>query len=126
MAAVIGHFFGIAMGMSPLIARIIDPWIAALYPLPKISLIPLLIIWLGTGEPYKIVISAVTAFFPIVICTFAAIRQVDSRPDQSREGSRREDRADPAQDRDSGGTAGYSPACSSAWASRSFWSLPPK
>jgi ABC-type nitrate/sulfonate/bicarbonate transport system permease component len=78
VAAATGMLIGIAMGMSRLIARIFDPWIAALYPLPKISLIPLLIIWLGTGESYKIVISAVTAFFPVVISTFAAIRQVDS------------------------------------------------
>ena len=77
IAAASGILVGVAMGMSPLAARIIDPWIAALYPLPKISLIPLLIIWLGTGESYKIVISAVTAFFPVVISTFAAIRQVD-------------------------------------------------
>ena len=65
------------MGMSRMVARVADAWIAALYPLPKISLIPLLIIWLGTGEAYKIVISAVTAFFPIVISTYAGIRQVD-------------------------------------------------
>ncbi|HEU5275865.1 MAG TPA: ABC transporter permease [Xanthobacteraceae bacterium] len=77
VAAVSGITVGVLMGMSPLAARIVDPWIAALYPLPKISLIPLLIIWLGTGESYKIVISAVTAFFPVVISTFAAIRQVD-------------------------------------------------
>ncbi|MBI1205173.1 MAG: ABC transporter permease subunit [Rhodopseudomonas sp.] len=78
VAGFFGILVGIAMGMSALIARIVDPWIAALYPLPKISLIPLLIIWLGTGESYKIVISAVTAFFPVAISTFAAIRQVDS------------------------------------------------
>lgn len=77
VAAISGILVGVAMGMSPLAARIIDPWIAALYPLPKISLIPLLIVWLGTGESYKIVISAVTAFFPVAISTFAAIRQVD-------------------------------------------------
>jgi ABC-type nitrate/sulfonate/bicarbonate transport system permease component len=77
VAAVAGVFIGVMMGMSHLTARIIDPWIAALYPLPKISLIPLLIIWLGTGEAYKVVISAVTAFFPIVISTYAGIRQVD-------------------------------------------------
>lgn len=77
VAAVAGVTVGLLMGLSPLAARIIDPWIAALYPLPKISLIPLLIIWLGTGEAYKIVISAVTAFFPIAISTFAAICQVD-------------------------------------------------
>lgn len=78
VAATSGIVVGVVMGMSPLAARIVDPWIGALYPLPKISLIPLLIIWLGTGESYKIVISAVTAFFPVVISTFAAIRQVDT------------------------------------------------
>jgi NitT/TauT family transport system permease protein len=77
LAAMIGILVGIIMGMSRLFERIADPWIAALYPLPKISLIPLLIIWLGTGEAYKIVISAVTAFFPIVMSTYAGVRQVD-------------------------------------------------
>src|SRR5437764_6729116 len=77
VAAATGILLGVIMGMSRTVARIADVWIAALYPLPKISLIPLLIIWLGTGEAYKIVISAVTAFFPIVISTYAGIRQVD-------------------------------------------------
>jgi ABC-type nitrate/sulfonate/bicarbonate transport system permease component len=77
MAAVTGITLGLLMGMSRIVARVADMWIAALYPLPKISLIPLLIIWLGTGESYRIVISAITAFFPIVISTYAGIRQVD-------------------------------------------------
>ena len=77
VAAVAGVAMGVLMGMSPTMARIADPWIAALYPLPKISLIPLLIIWLGTGETYKIVISAFTAYFPIVINTYTGIRQAD-------------------------------------------------
>ena len=77
LAGLSGILLGVLMGMSRTLARVADAWIAALYPLPKISLIPLLIIWLGTGEAYKIVISAVTAFFPIVISTYAGIRQVD-------------------------------------------------
>jgi NitT/TauT family transport system permease protein len=77
VAAVAGVGLGLLMGMSRLVARVADLWIAALYPLPKISLIPLLIIWLGTGESYKIAISAVTAFFPIVMSTYAGVRQVD-------------------------------------------------
>jgi len=77
VAAFAGIVMGLLMGMSRLFERVADPWIAALYPLPKISLIPLLIIWLGTGESYKIVISAVTAFFPIAMSTFAGVRQVD-------------------------------------------------
>jgi NitT/TauT family transport system permease protein len=77
LAAATGILLGVLMGMSRMVARVADVWIAALYPLPKIALIPLLIIWLGTGEAYKIVISAVTAFFPVVISTYAGIRQVD-------------------------------------------------
>jgi ABC-type nitrate/sulfonate/bicarbonate transport system permease component len=77
VAAVTGIALGLLMGMSRIVSRVADIWIAALYPLPKISLIPLLIIWLGTGEAYRIVISAITAFFPIVISTYAGIRQVD-------------------------------------------------
>jgi NitT/TauT family transport system permease protein len=77
VAVVTGVALGLLMGMSRIVARVADIWIAALYPLPKISLIPLLIIWLGTGEAYRIVISAVTAFFPIVISTYSGIRQAD-------------------------------------------------
>ena len=77
LAAVCGIVLGVLMGMSRTVARVADVWIAALYPLPKISLIPLLIIWVGTGEAYKIVISAVSAFFPIVISTYSGIRQTD-------------------------------------------------
>jgi len=77
VAGLFGVLVGVLMGMSSTIARIVDPWIAALYPLPKISLIPLLIIWLGTGEAYILTISAITAFFPVVISTYAGIRQTD-------------------------------------------------
>jgi NitT/TauT family transport system permease protein len=77
VSAFVGVFVGILMGISPTLARIADPWLSALYPLPKIALIPLLIIWLGTGEAYILLISAVTAFFPIVMSTYAGIRQVD-------------------------------------------------
>ena len=77
LAAVFGIALGVLMGMSRTVARVADVWIAALYPLLKISLIPLLIIWVGTGEAYKIVISAISAFFPIVISTYSGIRQTD-------------------------------------------------
>ena len=77
IALVVGVLLGVWISTSWRVRAIADRWIAALYPLPKVTLIPLLIIWLGTGESYKIVISAVTAFFPVVISTFAAIRQVD-------------------------------------------------
>ncbi len=78
VAAVSGIALGLLMGMSRIVYSVADIWIAALYPLPNISLIPLLIIWLGTGEAYRVVISAITAFFPIVMSTYSGIRQVDA------------------------------------------------
>ncbi len=77
VAGFFGILVGVLMGMSRIIQRVLDPWIAALYPLPKISLIPLLIIWLGTGETYILTISAITAFFPVAISTYAGVRQAD-------------------------------------------------
>lgn len=78
VSSALGVGIGILMGMSRTLARVADPWIAALYPLPKIALIPLLIIWLGTGEAYILMISVITAFFPILISTYAGIREVDN------------------------------------------------
>jgi NitT/TauT family transport system permease protein len=52
-------------------------FIAALYPLPKITLIPLLIIWLGTGGPFMLTISFLGAIFPIVINTVLGVSQCD-------------------------------------------------
>jgi ABC-type nitrate/sulfonate/bicarbonate transport system permease component len=77
VAAICGVALGLFMGRSRIVAQIADPWLAALYPLPKISLIPLVIIWLGTGETYNIVMSAISAFFPIVLSTYAGVQQVD-------------------------------------------------
>jgi ABC-type nitrate/sulfonate/bicarbonate transport system permease component len=77
VAAICGVALGLLMGRSRIVAQIADPWLAALYPLPKISLIPLMIIWLGTGETYNIVMSAISAFFPIVLSTYAGVQQVD-------------------------------------------------
>lgn len=77
IAAATGVLLGVLMGRSTVVNALLDPWIAALYPLPKISLIPLFIIWLGTGEAYILMISAISAFFPIVISTYAGIKQAD-------------------------------------------------
>ena len=77
VAAVSGIMLGLLMGMSRIVCahrRSLDR--RALSAAEDFAH-PLLIIWLGTGEAYKIVISAVTAFFPIVISTYAGIRQVD-------------------------------------------------
>lgn len=86
LARVFGGFFialavGIALGIwiaaFDRVRAVADMFIAALYPLPKVTLIPLLIIWLGTGGPFMLTISALGAIFPIVINTVLGVRQCD-------------------------------------------------
>jgi NitT/TauT family transport system permease protein len=77
ISLVIGTLLGIWMATSERVSAIADNFIAALYPLPKVTLIPLLIIWLGTGGPFMLTISALGAIFPIVINTVLGIRQCD-------------------------------------------------
>lgn len=52
------------------------PFVSALFPIPKISLLPLLILWLGIGEASKITTIALGVFFPTAIATYAAIDAV--------------------------------------------------
>ena len=77
IALVIGVLLGVWMATSERVYAITDNFIAALYPLPKVTLIPLLIIWLGTGGPFMLAISCLGAIFPIVINTVLGIRQAD-------------------------------------------------
>ncbi len=77
ISLILGTLLGIWMATSERVNAIADNFIAALYPLPKITLIPLLIIWLGTGGPFMLAISALGAIFPIVINTVLGIRQCD-------------------------------------------------
>ena len=77
IGVVAGILMGVWMATSPRVAAIADVFIAALYPLPKVTLIPLLVIWLGTGGPFMLTISALGAFFPVVINTLLGVRQCD-------------------------------------------------
>lgn len=77
ISLIVGALLGIWMATSERVNAIADNFIAALYPLPKVTLIPLLIIWLGTGGPFMLAISALGAIFPIVINTVLGIRQCD-------------------------------------------------
>ena len=72
-----GLIVGVLAGVSRRAEAVAEPLIAAVYPIPKIALLPLLILWLGIGEAPKIALIAVGAFFPVAIGTATAIRDVD-------------------------------------------------
>ena len=71
-----GWVLGLVMGMSGIVRRVVDPFVAALHPLPKIALLPLLFVLFGVGELPKIVMAALGAFFPMLISTVAGVRHL--------------------------------------------------
>ncbi len=77
IALACGTILGLWIATSFRARAVADMFIAALYPLPKITLIPLLIIWLGTGGPFMLTISFLGAIFPIVINTVLGVSQCD-------------------------------------------------
>jgi len=74
---------GLWMGMNETIKAVLDPPIEITRPMPKLALLPLLIIWFGIGEVAKIVI-IVLALFPILsISAMQAVRGVGRRKVQA-------------------------------------------
>ncbi|MGK2856050.1 MAG: ABC transporter permease [Thermoanaerobaculia bacterium] len=71
-----GVVFGLAIGSAPRLLRIVDPFIAAIHPLPKIVLFPLFIVIFGIGESSKIASIALTVFFPSLINAAGGARQI--------------------------------------------------
>lgn len=77
LGGVVGIGVGFFLGRAELIARIVDPFIIAIYSLPKIALAPLFILWFGIGLTSKIVLAAVIVFFLVFYNTYAGVRAVD-------------------------------------------------
>jgi NitT/TauT family transport system permease protein len=67
---------GSAMGWSRRLRVAVDPFVAAAHPIPKIAVLPLIMIIFGIGETSKIVVVAVAVFFPVLINTMAGVRQI--------------------------------------------------
>lgn len=72
----VGLSLGMLMGWSAATRQVIDPLIAAVHPVPKISIFPLIMIVFGIGAMSKTMVIAVAAFFPMVINTMAGMRQI--------------------------------------------------
>ncbi|UGV25304.1 ABC transporter permease [Rhodopseudomonas boonkerdii] len=67
---------GLAIGLYRPIRAAFDPLISATYPIPKSSLLPLILLVFGLGESSKIAMVAIGVFYPVVINTAAGVRQI--------------------------------------------------
>ena len=72
VAIIIGVPLGLGMGLSRTLAAALDPFVQFLRPLPKIALIPLVIVWFGIGEGAKFFLIFISSFLSIVVGAAAA------------------------------------------------------
>ena len=76
IGTVAGLLVGVALGLYTLARSPGMAVVSALFPVPKIALVPLFIIWFGIGEGSKLVTLAFGVFFPTVINTVAGVDAV--------------------------------------------------
>ncbi len=74
----LGLALGLLIGWSPVAHRLTGPLIAAIHPMPKLALLPLVLILFGIGERSKVVLIALTAFFPMLVNSMAGVQQIDA------------------------------------------------
>lgn len=69
---------GYILAKSPLLERLVGPYIVASQSIPAVAIAPLLLIWFGSGRLSKVLICALVVFFPVLVNTIVGIRSVDA------------------------------------------------
>ncbi len=78
VGAVLGVACGMAMAAGRLVPEILDPYIMALYGLPRAALAPLFVVWFGIGVASKVAVGASIVFFLCLFSTYSGMRLTDA------------------------------------------------
>ena len=68
---------GVAMGINRWVRAVVDPLVAATYPIPKSAILPLALLIFDLGEGSKIFMVAIGVFFPVVINATTGVLQIN-------------------------------------------------
>jgi NitT/TauT family transport system permease protein len=77
LGAIPAIMIGIVMGLSRWVRAAIDPIVAAFFPIPKIALLPIVMLLFGIGDVSKIVLIAFAVLFLVIINTMAGVMALD-------------------------------------------------
>lgn len=72
-----GVLVGVLIGYSTIAYQVLNPFVVGLNAVPKIVLMPLIIMWFGMGLPSKVFLAGVMAGFPIIVNTLAGVRAIE-------------------------------------------------
>ncbi|TAM69396.1 MAG: ABC transporter permease [Microbacteriaceae bacterium] len=77
IGSVVGIILGLWAGRSETFAAVIEIPLNALYAVPAVALIPVIVIWFGYGDIAKIVVVFFFTIFPVLINTMRGVQEVD-------------------------------------------------
>ncbi len=77
IGAAVGSTLGLMFGIYGSVARVIAPFAAMLYSMPKIMLAPLIVVWFGVDILMKVVIAAFSCMWIIFYNVWNATRRID-------------------------------------------------
>ena len=77
IAIILGILVGMLLGWYRTLDAMFEPFVTTLNSMPRVALLPLIIIWLGIGIESKVAAVFLGAFFPIVITVMKGVRMVD-------------------------------------------------
>lgn len=77
VGSVLGIGLGALVAQSPLLNRVLSPYIIASQAMPKLALAPIFVVWFGFGITPKVFITALIAFFPLFENTITGLNEVD-------------------------------------------------
>lgn len=81
LGLVIGAVLGVASGFALAHWRsafhVLEPFIMALYSLPRVALAPLFLVWFGIGEGSKVALAASLVYFVLLLNTYTGVREID-------------------------------------------------
>lgn len=74
-----GLAIGIALAESPLLERVLRPYVVVSQVVPKLALAPLFVLWFGFGIPSTALITGLICCFPLMENTFTGLQQADAQ-----------------------------------------------
>lgn len=77
LAVIVGVFLGVVMGRFSLVEWATDIYVSALYSMPMVAMVPLIVLWFGFKVPAKVIIVFLFMVFPILINTYQGVKDVD-------------------------------------------------
>jgi ABC-type nitrate/sulfonate/bicarbonate transport system permease component len=74
LAAVAGVGAGILLGRYRIADRTVMPFLTALYALPTVALVPLILVWMGFGLAGRVTVVFLSCYFPIMMNVYSGVR----------------------------------------------------